>query len=268
MATENHGRSDGGIRSTKTSFEIVQALRELGPTRLSEIADHVDLPESTTHRHLQTLGDLRYVSRDGERYQIGLRFVRLGRAARTRDPAYEQVQPYVQTLAEDTEERAQFVVEDHGLGIYLHLETGSRAVRAGFDVGRQIYLHCSSAGKVILAHTPRERVEEILDRWVQPALTENTITDRDRFYEELETVRERGVAFNREEHVDGINGTAVPVKRDGTILGALAVAGPSNRLNGEWFEEELPDKMLAVANELELNLTHSSPGSAEEYVVE
>nr|WP_241471301.1 IclR family transcriptional regulator [Natrinema salifodinae] len=264
-------RNTGGgnrIGSTKTSFEIVHELHENGPARLSEIAAELDITESTAHRHLNTLCDLRYVSRVGERYQIGLRFVRLGRAAQMRDPAYGMAKQYVQTLSEETQERSQFVVEDHGLGIYIHMATGSKAVRAGFGVGRQIHLHSSSAGKSILAHYPRERVDDIFDRWELPSLTENTITDREELYAELEEVRERGVAFNREEHVDGINGAAVPVKRDGAVLGALAVAGPSNRLTGERLEDELPDRLLAAANELELNITYSSPDSSNDHVVE
>ncbi|SFB86078.1 transcriptional regulator, IclR family [Halobiforma haloterrestris] len=260
--------NDETIQTTKTSLEVVHTLQEIGPARLSEIADRLDMAESTTHRHLQTLRDLRYVSRDGDRYQLGLRFTRLGRAARTRDPAYEMTQSHVQELAEETGERAQFVVEDHGLGIYVHVETGSRAVRAGFGVGRQIHLHSSSAGKAILANYPRERVDEIIDRWGLPALTDHTITDREELYDELEAVRERGVAFNRKEHVDGINGTAVPVRRDGDVLGALAVAGPSHRLTGDQFEQEVPDMMLAAANELELNVTYATPESADDHIVE
>ncbi|SEP88953.1 IclR family transcriptional regulator [Natrinema salaciae] len=266
--TERDGGGGNRIGSTETTFEIVHALQENGPSRLSEIAAELGLTESTTHRHLNTLCDLRYVSRDGELYQIGLRFVRLGRAARTRDAAYGMAKRYVRELAEETEERSQFVVEDHGIGIYLHVENGTKAVKAGFGVGRQIHLHSSSAGKSILAHYPRDRVDAIFDRWGLPALTENTITDRQQVYEELERVRDRGVAFNREEHVDGINGVSVPVKRDGSVLGALTVAGPSHRLNDERLEDELPDRLLAAANELELNVTYSSPDSSNDHMVE
>lgn len=153
-----YGRSKRQLRSDRQyvdEFRDRHALQENGPSRLSEIAAEPDLTESTIHRHLNTLCDLRYVSQQGERYQLGLRFARLGRAARTRDPAYAMAKQHVETLAAETEERSQFVVEDHGLGIYLHVETGSKAVRVGFDVGRQIHLHCSSAGKSILAHSPR-----------------------------------------------------------------------------------------------------------------
>ncbi|THE64136.1 IclR family transcriptional regulator [Salinadaptatus halalkaliphilus] len=267
MTGENQATGDGGIQSTKTSFAVVHALEELGPARLSEIADHLELAESTTHRHLSTLRDLRYVSKDGEMYQIGLRFVRLGRGARTRDSAYEQVEPYVQTLADETDERAQFVVEEHGLGTYLHMGTGDRAVRVVFGVGHQIHLHCSSAGKAILSQYPRDRVDEVVDRWGLPAHTDKTITERENLHAELEATAERGVAFNREEHVEGINAAGVPVVRDGTVLGAIAVAGPSHRLTGERLEETLPNAMLAAVNELELNITYDGQNAAD-YVVE
>jgi len=251
------GSTDERIRTTQTSFEVLLALQELGPARLSEVADHLGMAQSTTHRHLNTLLEMRYVSRRGERYQLGLRFARLGRAARAREPAYRKARSHVRRLAGETGERAQFVVEDHGLGVYLAVETGENAVRAGFGVGRQIHLHCSSGGKSILAHLPDERVDCILDRWGLPEQTAHTITDRDTLYEELERVRERGYATNREEHVDGLNAAGVPVVHDGTVLGALVVAGPAGRLKGERLEAELPDLLRASANELELNLAYA-----------
>lgn len=258
----------GRVQSTGTSFEIIHTLQERGPSRLSEIADHLGMAESTTHRHLSTLCDLRYVSRQGERYQLGLRFVRLGQAARTRDADYAAAKPYVEDIAEETEERAQFVVEDHGLGVYLYQATGNRAVEVGTNIGRQIRLHCSSAGKTILAHYPRDRVHEILDRWGLPAYTEETITDRDELLAELDEIRERGYGFNREEHVEGIHAVAVPVERDGSILGVLSVSGPSHRLRGGRLETEVPDLLLATANELELNIAYAGADRPENHIVE
>lgn len=251
-------RTTDHVGATRTSFDVLQALQELGPSRLTEIADHLELAESTTHRHLSTLQDMRYVSRDGDRYQIGLRLARLGRAAQSRNSAFRMARPHVQRLARETEERAQFVAEDHGLGVYIHVEAGTKAVRVGFGVGRQIHLHCSSAGKSILSQYSRERVDEILDRWGMPAHTDQTITDREEYYAELDRVRERGYAFNREEHIDGLNAVAVPVTNDETVLGALVVSGPSRRLRGDRLENEIPELLLASANELELNVAYES----------
>ena len=251
------GSTGDRIRTTHTSFEVVLALQELGPARLSEIADHLGMAESTTHRHLNTLLDMRYVSRRDERYQLGLRFARLGRAALDRESAYPRVRSHVRRLARETGERAQFIAEDHGLGVYIAMETGENAVRVGFGVGRQIHLHCSSGGKSILAQYPRERVDCILDRWGLSEHTANTITDRETLYGTLDRVRERGYATHCEEHIDGLNAAGVPVVHEGSVLGALVVAGPAGRLKGERLEAELPDLLRASANELELNLAYA-----------
>ncbi|MFC7156903.1 IclR family transcriptional regulator [Halomarina halobia] len=257
------------IQTTATSFEIIHVLQENGPCRLSAIASELGMPESTVHRHLNTLHSLRYVSRCGPKYQIGLRFARLGEAARTRDPAFRQAKDYVREVAEETGERAQFVVEDHGLGVYLYLETGRKAVRAGLEVGRQIRLHCSSAGKAILSGYPRARVDEILDQWGLPQQTERTITDRDAYHEELQRVRERGVAFNEEEHIHGLNAVGVPVTgADDDVLGALCVSAPSHRMKGELFRETVPDLLLGSANALELKLAYSDREQTDSVVVE
>ncbi len=256
------------IKSTKTSFEIIHALQEMGPSRLSSIAEQVQLPESTTHRHLNTLQDLRYVSRQGNLYQIGLRFARLGRTAQTRDPRYIQAESYVKDLANQTEERVQFVVEEHGLGIYLYQETGSKAVRIGSSVGRQAHLHCTAAGKMLLANYSADRVTEIIDRWGLPTYTEKTITDIDTLFEELERIKERGYAFNREEQVTGVNAVAVSVQHNDTVIGVFSVSGPSHRLHGEWFEEQIPNLMLATANEFELDITYSGSDGSQDHLVE
>jgi len=256
------------LQTVERSFDIIHLLIENGPTHLSEIANELDLAESTTHRHLNTLRGLRYISRDGKRYQLGLRFARLGTAARTRNPDYLEVKSYVHQLAKKTDERAHFIVEDHGLGVYMYQSTGANAVKVGADIGRQVRLHCSAAGKVILSHYSRERVNEILDRWGLPQNTEHTITNRNVLFEELDAVEERGFAFNREEAVEGVHVVSVPVKPEGSLIGTLCIAGPSHRLRGTWFEEELPDLLLSTSNELELNIDYNESNQPTDHLVE
>lgn len=264
--SENETKNN--LQTIRKSFDIVHLLMENGPTRLSEIADELDMAESTAHRYLDTLYNLRYVSRSGKRYQIGLRFARVGTAARTRDPNYRKMRPYVQKLAAETEERAHFITEDHGLGVYLYQSTGSNAVKVGANIGRQVNLHCSAAGKVILSNYSRERVNEILDMWGMPANTEYTITDRDALFSELDTVRNRGYAFNREEAVEGVHVVSAPVKPGDTVIGALCIAGPSRRLTGDRFEEELPEMLLSTANEIELKIEYNSSDQVAEHLIE
>jgi len=261
-------RANDRLQTVERSFDIIHLLIDNGPMPLSEIADELDIAESTTHRHLSTLHDLRYISRDGQKYQLGLRFARLGTAARTCNPDYLEVKPYVYQLAKKTDERAHFIAEDHGLGVYLYQATGANAVKVGADIGRQVRLHCSAAGKVILSHYSRERVNEILDRWGLPQNTDHTITNRDDLFQELDAVQERGFAFNREEAVEGVNVVAVPVKPEGSLMGTLCIAGPSHRLTGTWFEQDLPDLLLSTSNELELNIEYDESNQPTDHLVE
>lgn len=144
------------------------------------------------------------------------------------------------------------------MGVYLHRGTGSHAVETGSGIGTRRHLHAIASGKAILAHLPSERVEEILERRGLVAFTENTITERHELFEQLERIREVGVAFNREERIEGLNAIATPVLgADDDVIGSLAVSGPSHRMKGDRLDDEVADYLLGAANELEINLAHS-----------
>lgn len=248
----------GAVKAAETLLSVVSGIQELNGARVTELADHLGLAKSTVHRHLTTLERNQYVVKEGVEYHIGLRFLGLGEYARERNPVYPFAQTLVDQIAAETEERALFMVEEHGLAVYLYRGVGSHAVRTNSRIGTRRLLHTVAGGKAILAHLPDERVDEIIDEWGLPADTPETITRRQELDAELERVRERGVAFNREECIVGLKAVAAPVLTpDDEIMGALSVSGPAHRMKGEWFESEIPDLLLGSANELELNLAYA-----------
>ena len=88
-------------------------------------------------------------------------------------------------------------------------------------------------------------------------MTENTITDREKLYKELETVRKRGYATNYEERLKGMKAVAAPVlDRDDNVLAAIAAYGPSRHLNDARLETELPEVVLETANVLEVTYNY------------
>lgn len=249
----------GTVKSAATLLSVVEGIRELDGGRVTELADHLGIGKSTAHRHLSTLQAHDYVVKEDDEYHLGLRLLGLGEYVRERNPVYGMARPVVDQLAEATEERALFMTEEHGRAVYLYRGVGAHAVRTNSTTGTRRYLHTIAGGKAMLAHLPEERVDEIVDRWGLPAETENTITDREELAAELERVRERGVAFNREECIEGLQAVATPVLApDGSVVGALSVSGPAHRMKGEWLETEIPDLLLGSANELELNLKYAS----------
>lgn len=246
------------VKSAETAFAVVEALLDLEGGGVSEIAARLGMAKSTIHAHLQTLENAEYVVREGDQYHVGLRFLELGEFARTRKEEYHLSQAKVFELAEETQERAQFIVEEHGYGVYLYREVGDRAVHTDPGIGKRIPLHSTAAGKAILANLPEERVEQIIETRGLEGVTTNTTTDYDELKAELETIREQGYAFNLEENVPGLHAVGVAVTPEETnVCGALSVSGPSHRLRGDLLREEIPRLLLGTVNELELNLKYS-----------
>jgi DNA-binding IclR family transcriptional regulator len=250
MSTTDGGRT---LQTTATSLRVVETLRELDGARVTELAEAMDLAPSTVHAHLTTLAENEYVVKSGDVYHLSLTFLSLGDYVRNRRKAYRIAESYTEQLADETECRAVFAVEENGRGVYMYTYSGQHAVWTYSTVGKRFYLHQTAAGKSILSQLPRQRVEDVVDEWGLPAATEHTITDVDTLLEQLETVRNRGVAFNHEEQLDGVKAVGVPVNgADGRVVGAFSVASPANRMTDDRFETDLPETLLGVANEFEL----------------
>jgi len=253
--TKNGGRT---LKSTKTTLEIIDRLRTLDGARVTELADELGKAPSTVHSHLSTLVEEEYVVKEGDVYLLGLHFLELGDYVRSRREAYEIAKSYTEQLASETECRAVFVVEENGRGVYLHTYSGKHAVWQYSTVGKRFYLHQTASGKALLSRLPESSVEQIIEQWGLPQRTENTIGDPTQLYNEIESIRERGYSFNREEQLDGVKAVGVPVTGpENRVIGAFSVASPANRMSSEWFEEELPNIVLGVANEFELDYSFS-----------
>lgn len=246
------------LTTTKTSLEIIEALMELDGARVTEIADRLDRPPSTVHTHLCTLMNEGYVIKNADIYHLSLRFLKLGHYVQGRKREYTLASEYVDKLNEQTGLRSLFAVEEHGRAVILHARSGDHAEWEHERRGNRLYLHNTAVGKAILAEFPPERVEEVLDRWGMAGMTDETIRDRETLFEELADVRERGYAFNRGENIEGLHAVATAVTDSvGSVVGAFSVSGASKALHDEEFEDEIPDVLLGIANEFELDIVLS-----------
>lgn len=246
------------IDAVQTTCDIVEFLNESGGAGITEIADHVGRSKGTVHCHLATLRQNELVVRDDDVYQLGLRFLDLAESSRNRLKFTDIVREELEDLAEETGEIVQFAVEEHGLAVYIEKIMGENAVQSASHVGSREYLHCLALGKAILAHLPRMRTEEIIDRHGLPERTENTVTDRDELYSELEEIRERGYAIDEGEKIEGLRCVATPVMgATGDVIGAISITGPSSRVEAKRVHEQLSNRVIKAANVIEINIEYS-----------
>lgn len=245
------------VSTVERAFDVVEYLRAAETATLTEVTDALGIAKSTAHRHLRTLEHRGYVVRKGEAFTLGMRFLDHGYFVRRRDTAYGLAREKVEALAAQTDERAQFIVEEHGEAISVHCESGTNAVMADSRLGRRVPIHASAAGLAILSAYDDERVEEILDDRGLDRRTQLTISDRDALFETLEQIRSRGYSVNDQGNIEGLRSVGAPILGpDDEVIGGLSVTGPINRIKGERFHEELPELIMGATNELELKIAY------------
>ena len=244
-------------KSGQKILQIIIELMEQEPLGVTEIADRLDIAKSTAHYHLKTLSEEGYIINDGGKYRLSLRFLRIGELTRSRIPIYDVAKDEVEQIADETGELAILGVEEQGFGVYIHKSSGENAVDIDAPIGRFAHLHNRAYGKAILAHLEKPCVESILGKHGLPRTTDQTVTTPEALFDELKQIRGRGFAVNQEESIEGIHGVAVPIlDNDGSVLGAISLAGPSRRLGHEKMTDEYADLLLKARNVIELNVHH------------
>lgn len=245
------------VKTAERTFELVEFLKDADGATLTEVTNAMDLPKSSVHSYLKTLEHHGYVVESDGTYEVGLRFLDLGAYARTRVPLYPVAEPELKTVAEESGELANLLVEQDGRGTFIYRKKGDNAVKIDSYNGQQILLHTTATGKAILANLPEDRLAEILDRHGLPAKTENTIADREQLHEELEKIRAVGFAYDREERISGLKCVATPVFHDGDVVGAMSITGPTSRMSESRIDGELKQQLRNAKNIVELNLSHA-----------
>lgn len=250
------------LKTVHITVEVIDALKTIGPSGVTEIASFLDLSKGAVFNHLATLREEGYVVKDDALYRLGPRLMNLGKAVQNQSPVYAVGKQYLDQLAEETGEYVHLLVEQDGLGYFLYRAKGENAIAEGYHEKKSEdpdYLHYSSPGKAILAEFPKAKVDAIIDQHGLPKETENTITSRKALHEELERTRERGYAIYDEEEVVGIRAVGTSITdRQSKVYGAISVCGPTTRFQGTRFEDELPNQIQRVANLIEIDLQTSS----------
>jgi len=242
------------VRGVTPIFAIIEALNELDSATAEEIATETGQSPAATKAYLNRLEEIAYVVEQDGTYRNGLKFLDIGERVKYNTGIFDIVAEEVDKLAAESGELALFSVIEHGQNVLLYKAHGEEAIQTTHEIGLREPMHCSGLGKAILAELPDERVERIVDRHGLAQFTEQTITDRGTLFESLEEIRERGYALDMEEAKPGMRCVAASVSSENSPLhGAVSIAAPKSRMQGDQLETEIPELVKGVANVIELN---------------
>ena len=258
MSSSEQSGDTRTLKSVENMFCILEKLKRVDGAGLSELSDMVDMSHSSVYHYLMTLQERGYVVKRDKQYYLGVRLFSLGGYTRKQQELYSEAREKINDLAEQTSETARLVIEHQGHCITLYQASEAETTTPNTYAGFASKPHSTSAGKAILAALSPERAAELLDYHEMDRRTDNTITDRDRLYGELETVRSQGYAIDDEECFEGWFCVADSITTpDGTVLGAISVSAPVHRIDPEEFTDETVPLLNNATGVLGINHTYS-----------
>lgn len=241
----------------RTNERLLAILSTLGadsvPVTLTEVADRVDLPKSTTLRFLRSLEPEGWVVRDSDgKYGLGPAVVTLAAQYLSTDPVLVAAPRIMRGLRDEFGETVS-LSRILGHERTCVLEVPSReSLRLLLGVGSVGPLHAGGSGLVLLAHVPEEFRQEVYESSLH-RYTDKTITKP----EELETtcaeIREKGWCITYGQKTTGGVSVAVAVRdpRAPGGVSALGIFGPQARFDPDEDGERRVEVLLQQAAELE-----------------
>lgn len=224
--------SDGTVGKALELLDMVVAFGR--SVRFAEVLEVSPFPKATTHRLLQTLTKQGMLAFDADRhvYVPGMRLVRIARHAWNQSSLAPLALPYVQALARDVNETVHLAQMERGRVVFIDKTMPAEGFQTMATPGRRSPAHCTGVGKVMLAYMDEARRAEALDCQSWEAFTPNTHRSRETLLPELSQIRADGVAFDREEHEEGIISIAAPILGGSSrVIGALSVVTSTFRMS-------------------------------------
>ena len=199
---------------------------------VTELSRELGLSTNLIFRIMKCLTERGYIQADaGGLYQLNTGFYTLGMKLQSRFDLRKQARPFLKELCKVTGETVQLQIPDGDRMLAMEVITPDNDYYLQMVPGSRIYYHANAFGKCIMAYMEEAELNSILDEGL-PELTPNTIIDREKFKEELETVRKTGLAYDRNEYLMGIYCIGAPVfDAGGRAVAGIGMTGLATRFN-------------------------------------
>ncbi len=221
---------------------------EEAPMGISALARHMNMPKSGVHRLLQMMRASGWVQQtpDGN-YECTLKLWAIGQRVAKRVDLRKTAAAAMSQLAAQTRETILLSILDGTDVLYVDVIGSPQPVRVHTSPGDRAPAHCVATGKAMLAHAPPALVDAVARKL--HAVTATTITTREQLDTELERVRSKGFAVNRDEWGGSVHGVAAPIfDGRGQVVAAISVGGPGERMTVTAVRQIAPWVMEAAAS--------------------
>lgn len=219
------------VRAVERALDIMLCFMDATELSLSEIAKRISLHKSTVHRLLASLENKGFVLRDSQtdKYRLGFRVWELSANLTHSDDPATILLPEMERLREMLDETISLYVRDGLERIRIQAVQSNQAIRRVAPIGARMPLAVGASSKVLVAYDEDTVLESVL---ADPNWPESV--NKRSYQDQLEEILQLGYAMSVEERELGAAAISAPIfNRNGKLVAALAVSGPSNRMTTE-----------------------------------
>lgn len=222
------GHNGPGVQVIARAAEILRVLKESNEGfSLGQLAKRVSLPRSTVQRIVNALlaeGLVKPASPEGG-LCLGPEIQALAAAGRIN--VAELLHPILVDLARETGETVDLSIYRESSVQFLDQVVGSQRLRTVSAVGETFPMLTTATGKATLALLPDDEIIEIAKRELKSDVevkgsSRQVIAD-------VDAIRQSGVAFDLDEHTNGVSAVAVAFKAPSELIYAISLPVPSHR---------------------------------------
>ncbi len=217
------------MRAVQRILAIFESFTpERSSLTLQEIADHIELPKSTTFRIVQSLEKAGYLVRlEDQKYCLSFRFTRLAGLVKSTLGIREIARPILFELAEATKETVSIHTLSGRNRVCIDaMATAASPLRNVVQPGEQVPLLAGSASKVLMAYMPKPQLTPVVS-----AIARQTKRTQADLLEELAKIRRQGYAVSHGERLLGVSAISAPIRdTQDEVHYCLSIGGPTIRM--------------------------------------
>lgn len=239
-----------GARSPTRLLKIFETLAQSNKgMTLTELCHALASPKSSLLSLLRLLVNVKYLTLEGNRYQLGPAIFQLSMQVLGGRSYTSLARIFLEELAEKSDETTFLTSIDREkqTAIYDDVIESRQAVRYVVDIGTSRPLYASAASQLLLAFQEAEWIEAYLATgpFINPV--SGKMIDTQEFQKQLNKIRTQGYSVSFSQAVKGAAGIAAPIMNTkGQVSHALLIAAPQDRLKKNLHQ--LRELILDVSN--------------------
>ncbi len=233
-------------------FAILELLSQSkAPLGISEISRELGLNKSSVFNAVHTLRDLNILENQPDgKFAFGTRLYILGNMAGKRSELIHTAHPYLQAINEQTKLSAFLGLRSDRQAILIDKADSAYGLKVSSEIGMQMPPLAGAGIKAMLSQLSDEEIEEILARTELKRYTPYSITDKALYKKEILEVRGQGIAYDKEEYIEGMVAFGIPIKGCGRNIQAAIWAVGLDRQVPDSSVPELTALLKRMAEEI------------------